>query len=186
MNDKKSLRKFYKEKREALYKEGFLCNISAKICAKLNVEIKNAKNILIFCPFGSELNLLALMDKNEDKNFYLPVCIEDKIVAAPYKAGDKLVLNKYKIPEPKTKPVLNVKILDIIITPALCADKNCHRLGYGGGYYDRFFSDRNLQAKKIIVIPDEALVENIPNDEFDIKCDMVMTELRTIKSVSAC
>lgn len=180
MSDKKSLRKFYKEKRDALFDKGLLFNISNKICKKLDDKIKKAKNILLFYPFGSELDLLPLMDKNEDKNFYLPVCKGEKIVACPYKKGDELILNKYKIKEPKTEPITDIGILDIVITPALCADKNCYRLGYGGGYYDRFFADKNLRAKKIVVIPDEMFIESIPNDRFDIKCDMVISELRTV------
>lgn len=180
--DKKSLRRFYKEKRNALFKKGNIFDISDKIRKKLNIEIENAKNILLFYPFGSELNLLSLIEENKDKNFYLPVCKGENIAVCPYKTESELVLNKYKIPEPTTKPLTDISILDIVIAPALCADKNCHRLGYGGGYYDRFFSNADLRAKKIVVIPDEMFIENIPYDRFDIKCDMVMTELRNVSA----
>lgn len=180
--DKKSLRRFYKEKRNTLFKKGDIFDISDKIRKKLNIEIENAKNILLFYPFGSELNLLSLIEENKDKNFYLPVCIGENIAVCPYKTESELVLNKYKIPEPTTKPLTDISILDIVITPALCADKNCYRLGYGGGYYDRFFSNADLRAKKIVVIPDEMFIENIPYDSFDIKCDMVMTELRNVSA----
>lgn len=182
-NDKKSLRKFYKEKRDALFKKGLICEISEKICIHLNEIFKNAKNIMLFYPFGSELNILPVMEANRDKNFYLPKCMEKELIVVPYKTGDTLVLNKYNIKEPDTEPVLDIEILDIIVTPALCADKNCYRLGYGGGYYDRFFANKKLRAQKIVIVPDEMLVEKLPCEEYDIKCDMVVTESELLKSL---
>jgi len=140
---------------------------------------------MLFYPIGSELNVLNIINapENKNRNFYLPVCKGEKIAPCPYKTGDELILNKYKILEPKTEALQDISILDIVITPAICADKSFQRLGYGGGYYDRFFADKNLTAQKIVIIPDEMLVENIPCDEFDIKCDMVVTEKRTLKRV---
>ena len=183
--DKKELRKIYKEKRDALFNEGFLCKVSKKISDKLNkiIQSKNAKHIMLFYPFGSELDILNITEasQNKDRNFYLPVCNEDKMFVCPYKSGCELVLNKYKIKEPKTKPLNDISILDIVITPALCADKNFQRLGYGGGYYDRFFAQNNLKATKIVIIPDDFLLETLPSEEFDIKCDIILTEKRTLK-----
>ena len=144
-NDKKSLRKLYKEKREVLFKKGLICKISDKICTHLNEIFENAKNIMLFYPFGSELNILKTMEYNKDKNFYLPKCIGKELVAVPYKTGDRLILNKYNIKEPDTKPISDIAILDIIVAPALCADLNFNRLGYGGGYYDRL-----IKKKKIV------------------------------------
>lgn len=185
-SEKKNLRKIYKEKREKLFHSGEIDKISGIICAKLDKYIKDAKNILIYYPFESELNILKILENPDfkDKNFYLPVCSNDKILVCPYKTGDELILNKYKIYEPKTEPISDVGILDIVITPALCADKNCNRLGYGGGYYDRFFKEKNLHAKKIVIIADEMLADTLPTEEFDIKCDIVLTETIEIKQGS--
>lgn len=185
MDNKKNLRKYYKEKRDALFKEGFLCGVSREIAGKLNKIFKNinAKHIMLFYPFGSELNVLDVLEapENKDRKFYLPVCNGEKMLVCPYKSGDELVLNKYKIPEPKTEPLKDIGILDVVITPALCADKNFERLGYGGGYYDRFFADKNLRAKKIVIIPDDFLVETLPKEEFDVKCDIILTEKTVLK-----
>ncbi len=183
--DKKNLRKIYKEKRNALFKEGLLYDVSEKISDKLNIffEDKKAKNIMLFYPFGSELNILNITEalKNKERNFYFPKCDGKNLLACPYKSKDGFVLNKYKIKEPKTKPLEDIGILDVVITPALCADKNFQRLGYGGGYYDRFFAKKNLKAAKIVIIPDDFLLETLPSEEFDIKCDIILTEKRTLE-----
>ncbi len=117
-----------------------------------------------------------------NRHFYLPFCKGDKILACPYKSGDELSLNKFKIYEPTTKPVLDIEILDMIITPALCADFKFNRLGYGGGFYDRFFANHNLRAKKVVIVPDDMLIEAIPTDKYDKKCDIIVTEKRTLEA----
>lgn len=189
--NKKKLRDIYKKKRDELHKKGKIREISAIISKKIsqNKYFKEAKNILLYYPKGSELNLLGLMDEkiSPNKIFYLPVCRGEDIIVCPYKSGDKLSLNKYGIFEPESPPIQNLNVLDLIITPALCADKSCNRIGYGKGYYDRFFCNKNLRAKKIIVLPEDFLIGSIPCDEFDKPCDFIVTELSVLEnSTTAC
>ena len=77
-----------------------------------------------------------------------------------------------------SEPLNTLDILDIILTPALCVDKNLYRLGYGAGYYDRFFKNEKIRALKIIPISENFLCEKIPADEYDIPCDMAVFENR--------
>ncbi len=184
--NKDFLREFYKKRRDELYSAGEINTISNLILKKITDTeyFKTAKNIMFFYPKGSELNLTGLIKDNnfKEKIFYLPVCCNDEINVCPFKNGDKLILNKYKIYEPETEPLDNIEILDLIITPALCAGMNFHRIGYGKGYYDRFFALNNLKAKKVVVLPDEFLLESIPADKFDMPCDLIITEKRTLKN----
>lgn len=181
--NKKTLRNICKKKRDELHSEGKIREISDIISKKISRSkyFKEAKNILLFYPKGSELNLLSLMDRENstNKNFYLPVCRGEDIIVCPYRNGDKLSLNKYGIYEPESIPIQDLSILDLIITPALCADEKCNRIGYGKGYYDRFFCNKNLRAKKIIALPERFLIKSIPCDEFDIPCDLTITEMNT-------
>lgn len=176
---KENLRKIYKEKRENLFKNGEISRISDIICRKILSQnfFKEAENILIFYPKGSEMNPLGLLNSKacEGKKFYLPKCIGNEIVPCPYKTGDEVSLNRFKILEPVSKPVV-ASVLDIVITPALVCDKAFFRLGYGGGYYDRFFSNKNLTATKVVILPEEFIVDKLPSDNFDKKCDIIVTE----------
>ncbi len=183
---KQDLRRIYKEKRNALFQDGFISEISDIICKKLArcIFFKSAKNILIYYPKDSELNTLQLL-KEQDKKFYLPRCYENNLLICKYKMGDELLLNKYKIYEPVCEPISDLGILDIVVTPALCADKNFHRIGYGAGYYDRLFSNKNIKAKKVIIIPDKMLLEKIHCDTYDKKCDIIITEKRILENFSS-
>lgn len=181
---KQDLRKFYKTKRGELYEKGLIEEISSEICRKISdLEVfKCAQNILLFYPKGSEINTLSLTEEpysaagGKIKNFYLPVCKEKELVCCPYNKDSELVLNEYKIYEPTSKPVLDVSVLDIVVTPALSADIGFYRLGWGGGYYDRFFANKGLRAVKMVVLPHALLSKSLPHGTFDIQCDIIVTE----------
>ena len=130
----------------------------------------SAKNVLIFYPMRYEINLLDLLD--DDKNFYLPKVYDKKLFICPFKKGDKLVKSCFNVNEPCSEPV-DAKILDLIIVPALMVDKSGYRLGYGGGFYDRFLTN-NPSIKTIVAIPKELYIEELPVENFDKKIDYII------------
>lgn len=171
MNTKKQLRKYAKEIRKSLKMD----EISDKIVKNIKTLnfYKESKNVMIFYPLEHEVNLLGLLD--EDKNFYLPKVQSEDMLVCPYQKGDELTASEFKTMEPKTSPV-NPEILDIIFVPALMVDKACHRLGYGGGFYDKFLSKNKIKAKKIVAIPNALMVDKLPSEDFDAKIDVTICE----------
>lgn len=129
-----------------------------------------AKNVMFYYPMKNELNLLDLL--NDDKNFYLPRVCAEKLLICPFKQGDKLVKSEFNVCEPCSNPI-DVKELDLVIVPALMADKFGFRLGYGGGFYDRFLAENN-EVKTILPIAKELFVEELPHERFDKKVDEVI------------
>ena len=85
-----------------------------------------------------------------------------------------LIKNKFGIYEPIDGYPNTPNEHDIVIIPALAADKTFNRVGYGGGFYDKYL--RDIQCLKIILIPDVLLEKNIPHETHDIKSDMIITE----------
>ena len=65
-------------------------------------------------------------------------------------------------------------MIDLVVVPALCCDKKNYRLGYGGGFYDRFLND--FCGIKIVCLPKKLLVDTVYPEEFDIPVDLVITE----------
>lgn len=133
-----------------------------------------AQNVMIFYPLQDEINLLPLLQ--DKKNFYLPKVQGDELVVCPYKEGDRLKVSEFKTLEPLTKPA-DPDILDLIFVPALMADKNFHRIGYGRGFYDRFLSKHALKALRIVPIPSLLIRDEIPSDDFDAQFDVILDEL---------
>ena len=86
-----------------------------------------------------------------------------------------LTVNKFGIPEPlKTKKVYP----DIIFVPLVAFDKNLYRIGYGGGYYDRYI-DKISKIKKILKIGIAhscQKINKVPLNKYDRKLDIIFTE----------
>ena len=89
-----------------------------------------------------------------------------------------LETNKWGVSEPRTFNPVDVDELDVVIIPMAAADKSGNRLGYGKGFYDRFLSE--TKAKKVGLVFDEFLFDEIPVEEFDVKLDVIITEERVI------
>ena len=133
-----------------------------------NELYKKSKHVMIYYPTKYEINLLELL--KDDKKFYLPRVNGKNLDVCPYNCNDRLIKSDFNILEPTTEPVEN-KILDLVIVPALMADFNNYRLGYGGGYYDRFI---NSDFKTLVVIPKDLYIEELPVEKTDKKIDLVL------------
>ncbi len=163
---KTKLRKWAKEERKKLDMK----SISLKLVDKLREteEYKQAKNVMIFYPLENEVNLLSLLEDN--KNFYLPKVNGQELLCCPYCKKDELCNSCFNTKEPLTEPSQTNP--ELVIVPALAVDKNNYRLGYGGGFYDRFLA--KTKCKKIVCIPSELIVKTIYPEDFDIPVDKIV------------
>ncbi len=168
MTSKVNLRRKAKIMRKTLQ----LFKKSALVVAQIreNSSYKSANNVLIYYPLQYELNLLALLD--DGKNFYLPRVCRDKLLICPFKKGEKLEKSEFNVCEPCSSPI-NPQNLDLVVVPALMADKKGYRLGYGGGFYDKFLA-QNKGIKTILPIAKELFVNELPHENFDVPVDEVL------------
>lgn len=181
--DKKQLRKEIVCLRDALSPAER--NAKAQIIIKklLKTELyQKANHIMLFAAFGSELNLLPLVETiiQAGKHAYLPVVDKktNRILPIEVYRIEDLKPGCYDIPEPspdnykETTPDL----LELIITPAVAFDNDKYRIGYGAGYYDRFFASLKKDIIKIGVGFDEQLIPEVPREPHDIQLDYVLTD----------
>lgn len=167
--NKKELRKWAKNERAKLDTE----KISAELVLKLKEtkEYKNAKNIMIFYPLKDEINLLSLL-KDTSKTFYLPRIKGEQLECCKYSEGDELCESCFHTLEPVCKACDKTE-LDMVVVPALAVDKEGFRLGYGGGFYDRFLN--GYSGIKVVCIPKEFILETVYPEEHDKKVDLIIT-----------
>ena len=168
--DKNSLRKWAKEQRTILDMQ----KISSVLVKKLQAtkEYKNSQNIMFFYPLKDEVNLLELL-KDKSKSFFLPKIDGENLLCCSYKDGDETCLSCFKTLEPLSEPCPKEQI-ELIIIPALACDRNGYRLGYGGGFYDRFLKD--FKGIKISCVPKELILDSIYPEKHDIKMDIILTD----------
>ena len=106
--------------------------------------IKKAQNIMLYLDFNNEVRTDHLINKliSLRKTVTSPITIVEDRVLIPAQITDLengIKVGAYNIREPKPDaPTLDVKDLDLVIVPAVAYSEDCYRLGYGGGYYDRF------------------------------------------------
>lgn len=174
MDEKSHLRTKFK----SLRRELDIKTISAQICEKIRAFdlYKQAANVMLFYPTKYEINLLQLLDDN--KSFFFPRVNGLNLDVCPYSQDVEFKKSAYNINEPCSTPV-SVEILDLIFVPALAADTSGYRLGYGGGFYDRFLP---LCSNAVTVIPifDEFVLNALPIEEFDCKVDYIITNVKRL------
>lgn len=78
-------------------------------------------------------------------------------------------------------PALAAGDIDVIVVPALAASATGHRLGYGGGFYDRLLPAYRPPAIAIVVVYDFQLLAELPTLDHDVACDIVVTDVRTLR-----
>lgn len=168
MQDKTLLRIRFKEERKNIN----LSEVSKTIVEKIRKSdfYKNAKNVMLFYPLKYEINLLTLLEDN--KNFYFPKVSNQDLYVCPYDKEKGFIKSEMNINEPCTSPV-DKGIPDLIFVPALAVDKYNYRLGYGGGFYDRFLKDS--KALTVVPICKNFLTDNLPHEEFDVTVDKIIT-----------
>ena len=184
---KKELRKKFAEERNAMPLEE-IDNKSNSIVKILlgTEEYKKAKRIFTFVNANSEPITIPLIEQawKDGKMVAVPKMTgkPHEMVFVEIKSMEELEPNKYGIREPKLtegKVVLSDKDT-IMIVPALAIDKEGYRLGYGGGYYDKYISENDSMAN-IGIAFSRQVIEKVPISENDMKLDMVITEKGRIK-----
>ena len=146
----------------------------------LNVLKKNrfkSKNIGGYYPYNFEVDTIKILKKLEKKKYQISlpkINKNSKMNFYYWSTKDPLTINKYGIPEPTSDKAI---FPDILLVPIVAFDKHLNRLGYGGGFYDRFIK-RLKQNKKIITIGlafKFQKIKKVPVNKFDMKLDFIIT-----------
>ena len=175
---KKSLiRKKLLKTREKNYLNNDQINISPIIKILKKRKFKN-KIIGVYYPYNYEIDIMPLVEKFQRLNYCITlpkIGMNSEMNFFQWSTKDPLSINKFGIPEPISN---KNKFPDILLVPLLAFDKNFYRIGYGGGFYDRYIN-RLKKIKKIITIGvaySFQKIKKIPVEKYDIKLDFVVTE----------
>ncbi len=138
---------------------------------------KNKKIIGCYFSVNFEVNTGKIIEILDKKNF--TVCLpviknNEEMEFYKYQNGDPLYVSKYGIPEPGKKKKLTPNIL---LIPMVAFDEKLNRLGYGGGFYDRYLKkNKSFDIVKIGLALSCQNVKKIPVEKFDKKMDLIITE----------
>lgn len=146
---------------------------------------KNAEKIFIYISYSSEIDTIEIIKKalKDGKEIFVPRTVfkTKAMDAVKIISLENLKKDRYGILEPEEgEPHINPDELDLIVVPGVAFDDRGGRIGYGAGYYDRYFKkiskERSKIIKKIALAYDFQVIEEVPMDEQDVKIDCIITE----------
>jgi len=190
-HDRSALRALLRGKRAAIPASDRIAASTALI-AQLEAipEFLTDTNVAGYWAVAGELPLAAIMGglRARGQIYHLPVIDDQKRLRfAPWLPGMDVAPNRFGIPEPSgtTHPHLAPDAMDVVLVPLLGFDRQGHRLGFGGGYYDRAFEylrDLERPSKPLLVGIGYALqeIDHIEPRDWDVPLDYVATERELI------
>jgi 5-formyltetrahydrofolate cyclo-ligase len=136
------------------------------------------RTVLAFWAFGSELPTGLLIDDllRDGRTVCLPRIAEAELEARTYRPGDPVIEVSFGAREPAAGRIVEPEELDAVLVPAVAFDVAGYRVGYGGGYYDRFLARVRPDALRIGIGLAVQRVERVPRGRFDLPVDLLVTE----------
>lgn len=184
--DKKEIRDIIKNK---------LLNITPDLRIKITSDIttqlfasklwKDAKAVGVTVSGGFEWDTAAIIERGwqDGKTMAVPKCIPEFRRLEFYKleSFEQLENNFYNLqePDPERSSRVEKQEMDLLIVPGLAFDKRGYRVGFGGGYYDRFLTD--FPNTTISIFYSKQLLDHLPIEPFDIPVQALLTEKGFIK-----
>lgn len=154
-----------------------VADYSARLRQLLTAQLGTARHICLYAPLAHEVDLLPLLTERSERSYYFPRCLP----------GRQLRFHRVSHPETELQPgamgilapaehlpALAPEDIDLIIVPGVAFTPSGLRLGYGGGYYDRFLP-LCPRARKVALAFPEQMLTDLPTDEHDCTIPCVLS-----------
>ena len=144
---------------------------------------KKAKSIFIYLSFGTEIDTNKIINNalQDKKEVYIPKIYKtDKSMKAiRLSSFEDLKENSMGILEPiDDSNFIEKENIDLIIVPGVVFDLNGNRIGYGGGYYDRYLESIKDVKNKVVLAYDLQIIDSIEPETHDITFDYIITNTK--------
>lgn len=171
---KDSLRRAMLERLRALPAD-YVQAQSAALCERVLPILRTAERVCLYAPLPHEVNLLPLLEAAPEVEFYFPRCLPGRQLSFHrVHSAAALQPGAMGIPTPPAHlPQLAPEAAQLILVPGVAFTTNGQRLGYGGGYYDRFLP-RCPQAHTLALALPEQILPQLPTDTYDIPLHRVL------------
>jgi 5-formyltetrahydrofolate cyclo-ligase len=155
------------------------------------MKLGRRPTLFTYMPIKSEVDVTPIMESCWSKHYrvLLPkVQPEQRMKLYEIRSYADLEKGKWSILEPviDAPQLMDIKQIDVALVPGLAFDAHLGRLGYGGGYYDRFMQQyiRTGNPKPYIIAGayDLQIIEEVPMGLFDFRLDELITEAKTIRA----
>ncbi len=177
-NAKSQLRRQCRTLRASLGEEA-RTRASQSICETLEDWriFQRSASVLTYMPIKGEVDLTPLLTRHPEKRWVLPRIIPEedhRMVFHPYDAA-RLVRHPFGMAEPAADlPTVPPEAIELALVPGLAFNRQGWRLGYGGGYFDRFLKD--FAGVSVGVVFRALLLDEVPHAPFDVPMQWIVSE----------
>ncbi len=174
--DKKALRNEIKQKKRAMTEEEIVC--ASEKLGELFADskaYKTAGTIYFYLPYNQEVRTIPMLERAlaDGKKVAVPKCYGDEMRFIYIDSMEGIEKGYCGIPEPVfDEPVAQDKTA-LVLMPGLAFDKEGHRIGYGGGFYDKFLAQEPEHPTLALCYAFQ-MVDHLETEEFDIPVDTVL------------
>ncbi len=175
--DKKALRKSIREKKAALT----ACQIQQASGKLLNAfyetaQYKNAKSLYLYLPYNQEVRTEPILHRAwaDGKSVAVPKVYGDTMRFLWVTPESEIAPGYCNIPEPVADTPVAEDKQALVLMPGLAFDREGHRIGYGGGFYDKFLA-REPEHPTVALCYDFQMVDFLPTEATDIPVDLVLS-----------
>ena len=149
-------------------------------------EFRRAHAVMIFLPLRYEIDArpLALRAWQEGKTVTVPLVGHTQKHMIPVvvrSLEEPMDADQYGVQSPRGSEPFPIDMLELAVVPALGFDREGHRIGRGGGFYDRFLAQPEFQAVACGLAIEEQVVDHIPTAPHDVPLDMLATDSRLLR-----
>ncbi len=154
-----------------LKKDKYISNEILKI-----IKFEKATNILLYLPLDIEVDvrlLIKYLRRSKKYKIFVPFMVGKSLKIVPYRLP--LKKKQYNIYEPNNSHLSYKVQIDLAIVPVIGIDKSVRRVGFGVGFYDRFFGSLNYKPTIVFTQLCSCYTNTILTFEHDIKADYIVT-----------
>ena len=174
--DKKALRQRIKEQKRSMTQEQI--SLASQKLGQLFVntpQYREAKTIYGYLPYNQEVRTVPMVERalSEGKRVAVPKVYGDEMRFIYIEDLSGIAPGSFGIPE----PVLDGPVADdpnaLVLMPGLAFDRQGNRMGYGGGFYDKFLN-QEPNHPTVALCYEFQMQESLPVEEFDVPVDLVL------------
>ena len=174
--DKLQLRRSIRERKRAMTEEEIVSR-SEKLCALFLASdaYKNAQTIYGYLPYNQEVRTVPMLEQAlaDGKRVAVPKCFGSEMRFILMEDLSQVAPGYANIPEPIADGPIADDPEALVLMPGLAFDRKGHRIGYGGGFYDRFLA-AEPDHPTLALCYDFQMMEHVETEEFDIPVDCVL------------
>ena len=147
-------------------------------------EVTEARTVMAFWSFGSEVDTRPLLDALAERGatIALPRIEDGRLEPRRWAPGEPLEQTWFGASEPTAGVTVDPGSIDVVAVPGVAFDRQGGRLGYGGGFYDRFLVRLRTGALRAAIgFACQLVDDRVPTAAFDLRIDVLVTDQEVVR-----